>query len=341
MRILIISSTESGIGGKSHHIQALKKYLIKKGHCVETISSDNTPIIPIYKFKNPSFLITSFLKSRFKRNFDIVHAHDLPSAFSLRNMPGKKIMTFHGIFSKQIALTHGKILTKISENYEKECIKWADAITTISKESYDFYKNRSSNIYHIPNGIDIESLEKKIEKKFEKQIIFAGRLSKEKGTFTLLEIAKKLPKDVNLVIIGSGPEEPKIKQISDELENVHFLGLKSKDETISLIRGSDVLIQPSLVEGISSTLLESMACKTPIIASDIPGIRELLEHNKSAILVSPEDSDSFTKEIIQLVQDLEKKEFLSKNGFSEVSKYSWDNIGKLYVTVYENLLKKL
>ena len=340
MRILLISSTESGIGGKSHHIQGLKKYLIKNNHFVETISSDNTPIIPIYKLKNPSFLVTSFLKSRFKRNFDIIHAHDLPSAFSLRCIPGKKVMTFHGIFSKQISLTHGNFLTKISEKYEKESIKWADAITAISKESYEFYKNRSLKIYHIPNGIDIESLEKKVDRRFEQQIIFAGRFSKEKGIFTLLEIAKKLPKDLNLLIIGSGPEETKIKQISKELDNIHFLGLKSKDETISLIRGSDVLIQPSLVEGISSTLLESMACKTSIIASDIPGIRELLENKRTGILVPPQESGSFVEEIVGLFQDQKKQELLTNNSFTEVLNYGWDNIGKLYVDVYENLLNK-
>jgi glycosyltransferase involved in cell wall biosynthesis len=338
MRILLISSTESGIGGKSHHIQALKKYLIKNNHYVETISSDNTPIIPIYKLKNPSFLITSFLKSRFKKNFDIIHAHDLPSAFSLRSIPGKKIMTFHGIFSKQIALTHGKLLTKVSDKYENECIKWADAITAISKESYEFYKNRSPSIHHIPNGIDIESLEKKSDRRFEKQIIFAGRFSKEKGIVTLLEIAKKLPKDFNLIIIGSGPEEPEIKQISNEIDNIHFLGLKSKNETISLIRGSDLLVQPSLVEGISSTLLESMACKTPIIASDIPGIRELLENNRTGILVSPKDVNSFVKKITELSKDYKKQELLSENSFDQVLKYSWDNIGSKYLNLYQSLL---
>lgn len=340
MRILIISSTESGIGGIPHHIQGLKKYLIKNKHFVEIISSDNTPIIPIRGMKNPSFMITSFFKSRFKKNFDIIHAHDLPSALSMRNISGKKILTFHGIFSKQIDHTHGKFLTKISKKYEREAIKWTDTVTAISKESYEFYKDKSLSIYHIPNGIDIESLEKKVDRKFDKQILFAGRLSKEKGIFTLFEIAKQLPKDLNLIIIGSGPEEPKTKQISDELENIHFLGLKDKDETISLIRGSDVLIQPSLEEGISSTLLESMACKTPIIASDIPGIREVLENNKTGILVGTHEINSFVKEIVGLMQDDEKQQWLSNNGYAEVWNYDWENVGRLYLDVYENLIKQ-
>jgi len=338
MRILLISSTESGIGGKAHHIQGLKQYLIKNNHSVEIISSDNTPIIPIHKLKNPSFMITCYLKTMLKKNFDIIHAHDLPSALSLRHIPGKKILTFHGIFSKQIEITHGKILTKISEKYEKKAIGWADAITTISKESYEFYKSKSSKIYHISNGIDIESLEKKDNRKFEKQIIFAGRFSKEKGILTLIEIAKKLPKEINLIIVGSGPEESKIKQISEKFSNIHFLGLKSKDETVALIRGSDLLIQPSWVEGISTTLLESMACKTPIIASDIPGIREVLEHNKTGILIPPNNIRLFVDEIVEIIQNNQKRELLSNNGFIEVLNYNWENIGSQYLNLYQSIL---
>ncbi len=114
--------------------------------------------------------------------------------------------------------------------------------------------------------------------------------------------------------------------------------MKNKYETISLIRGSDVLIQPSLVEGISSTLLESMACKTPIIASDLPGIREVLENNKTGILVSPQEANSFVKEIIELSKDSKKQELLSNNSFAEVLKYNWKNIGCQYLDLYQSLL---
>ena len=338
MRILLISSTETGIGGKANHIQNLKQYLIKNNHFVEIISSDNTPIISINKLKNPSFMITSYFKSMSKKNFDIIHAHDLPSALSFKHTSGKKILTFHGIFSKQIEITHGKFLRKISETYEKQAISWADAITAISKESYEFYKNKSSKIYHIPNGIDIESLEKKTDRLFEKQIIFAGRFSKEKGIFTLLEIAQKLPREINLIIIGSGPEESKVKQISEKFNNIHFLGLKNKNQVIALIRGSDLLIQPSLIEGISTTLLESMACKTPIIASDIPGIREILEHNKTGILVPPNNVDLFVNEIVKTIHNNKTKDLLSNNGFTEVLNYNWENIGAKYLNLYQSLL---
>lgn len=338
MRILIISSTQSGIGGIPHHIQGLTKFLSKTNHHVEIISSDNTPIIPIRGLKNPSFMITSFIKTKFTKKYDIVHAHDLPSALSLRNISGKKILTFHGIFSKQIKLTHGKIATKISEKYENKAIKWADAITAISKESFEFYKNKKSNIYHIPNGIDIESLEKKIDRRFDNQIIFAGRLSNEKGIPTLLEIARNLPKKYNLIIVGSGPEEKKVKEISKTLDNIHYLGLKEKNQTISLIRGSDVLIQPSYVEGISSTILEAIACKIPIIASNLGGNLELLEDQKTGILIDPKNPELIIENISKLLTDTQLSNFISENAFHSVKKYDWNVIGNKYLEIYQSLL---
>ena len=62
---------------------------------------------------------------------------------------------------------------------------------------------------------------------------------------------------------------------------MHYLGYQSKQNLLSLIQGSDLLIQPSLEEGISSTLLEAMACGTCILASNIEGISEIIENNKT------------------------------------------------------------
>ncbi len=72
MKILLISPTFSGIGGIAQHVQGLTKFLKKNGHEVEIISSENTFTIPIKGLKNPSFMVSSFLKAKFKKNQDIV-----------------------------------------------------------------------------------------------------------------------------------------------------------------------------------------------------------------------------------------------------------------------------
>ena len=67
MKILIISPTEKGIGGIAQHVQGFKNFLEQKNHIVEIMSSENTFTIPIKGLKNPSFMISSFLKSKLKK----------------------------------------------------------------------------------------------------------------------------------------------------------------------------------------------------------------------------------------------------------------------------------
>ena len=171
MKILIISPTSSGIGGIAQHVSGLVTFLKKNGHTVKVMSSDNTFTLPIKGLKNPSFMFSSFLKSKFQKGFDIVHAHNIPSAYAMKYIHGKKILTQHGIFSQQIDVLHGKTTGNLSNKFEKNALTWADAITVISKEAYDYYTKLGFNVKQIPNAIDIENLPKEKERKFDKQII--------------------------------------------------------------------------------------------------------------------------------------------------------------------------
>ena len=338
MNILLISPTQSGIGGIAQHVQGLKNFLEKNENSIEIISSENTFTIPVKGLKNPSFMISSFLKTKFKKNFDIVHAHNIPSALAMKNSSGKKILTIHGIFSEQINQLHGKTSGNISKKYEKDALSWADVITVISKESYDYYTSLGYKVIQIPNAIDISSLSFDEDRKYEKQIIFAGRLSKEKGIKTLIEICKKLPQDIHLIIIGDGPEVENIKKLESSQNNIHYLGSKNHQQTISLIKGSDVLVQPSFSEGISTTILESMACKTSIIASNVGGNLELIQDQKSGILVEPTNPEIFCEKIIELMSDKSLRNKLSTLSYENVKKYDWKIIGKQYLELYNSLL---
>jgi len=338
MNILLISPTQSGIGGIAQHVTNLKNFLEKNNNTIEIISSENTFTLPIKGLKNPSFMVSSFLKTKFKKNFDIVHAHNIPSALAMKNSSGKKILTIHGIFSEQIDQLHGKTSGNISKKYEKDALSWADVITVISKESYDYYTSLGYKVIQIPNAIDIPSLSIDEDRKYEKQVIFAGRLSKEKGIKTIIEICKNLPNDIHLIIIGDGPEAENIKKLELSQNNIHYLGSKNHQQTISLIRGSDVLIQPSFSEGISTTILESMACQTVIIASNVGGNLELIKDQESGILVEPTNHEMFCKKIIELISDKSLRDKLSTASYENVKKYDWKNIGEQYLELYNSLL---
>lgn len=340
MKILLISPTQSGIGGIAQHVQGLTKFLKKNSHEVEIISSENTFTIPLKGLKNPSFMISSFLKTKLKKNQDIVHAHNIPAALAMKNSSGKKILSLHGIFSQQIDQLHGKTTGNLSKKYELDALTWADAITVISKEAFDYYSSLGYKVFQVPNAIDISSLPQNQDRRYAKQVIFAGRLSLEKGIDTLIEIGKKLPSDIQLIILGAGPEEQKIKDFAKNYKNIHYLGYQNKKNTISLIQGSDILIQPSLKEGISSTILEAMACNTIVIASNVGGNTELIENGINGIIEEPNDPDSYVKQTITLFENTELQKSLKNQALKTVEKYDWKQVGKLYLEIYESILDK-
>ena len=338
MRVLLISPTSGGIGGIAQHVDGLSQFLTVAGHKVDVISSANTFTIPIKRLKNPSFMLSSFLKTKFKKGNDIAHAHHIVGALSMKNFSCKKILSIHGVYSKNIAQLYGKTTANISKKYEKMALNLVDAITVNSKEGYNYYTEMGFNVVQIPNAIDLNLIPKKSTKQFENQIIFAGRLSKEKGIEILLEAATQLPDNYNLLIAGSGPLEEKVRNLADKKTNVHYLGYQSKQNLLSLIQGSDLLIQPSLEEGISSTLLEAMACGTCILASNIEGISEIVENNKTGLLVEPNNKDELLNKILYLLPKKEKRLNLANEGLEMVKKYDWEVVGKLYLNFYESLL---
>ncbi len=340
MRILIISPTQSGIGGVARAVQNQIKFLKSKGYEVDVISSENTPIIPIKGLKNPSFMISSYLKTKFKKNYDIVHAHNPASALAMKNISGKKILSLWGVFENQVELLHGSTLGKLSGKFERNVLKHADAITVASKDIQKYYSQLGYSSHYIPNGIDLESLPKQEERLYENQIIFVGRLSKEKGILDLLKILEKLPKEVHLIIIGSGPEENKIRKISEKHTNIHYLDYQPNERAVRLIRGSDVLIQPSLIEGgMNTTLLEAMACKTPIITTSLKVYEDDIRHLDTAYCVKPNSPDDLLQALTKLISEKQTRLELSENAYQIALNHSWDEIGKQYVTLYEKLLK--
>ena len=338
MKILQISPTYSGIGGIAQHVRGLENYLKQTDNLVDVLSSDNSFTLPIKGLKNPSFMLSSSLKVKFMKKYDIIHAHNIPSAKAMKNSKGKKILSLHGIFSQQVDELHGKTTGNISKKYEKYALRWADAITVVSKEAFDYYVNLGYPVFQIPNAIDISSLTSNKDRRYQKQIIFAGRLSHEKGINLLIELAHKLPFESDLIILGSGPEEKRIQNLIKTQKNVHFLGYQNKEKTISLIRGSDLLIQPSLQEGISSTILEAMACNTLVVATNIGGNKELITDNETGFLVNSNSTSQIIEKINYVLSNPLKSKVITNNAFTYVKQYDWNVIGKKYLNLYQKIL---
>ncbi len=115
---------------------------------------------------------------------------------------------------------------------------------------------------------------------------FAGRLSPEKGVFTLLEAWKQLSTPIPLLIAGDGPLRPELHAFIERsgLADVHLLGSLPREETIAKLQRARFLVFPSeWYEGFPMTVLESLACGTPVIYSGLGGMNEIIENGSTGI----------------------------------------------------------
>lgn len=158
-------------------------------------------------------------------------------------------------------------------------------------------------------------------------ILFFGRMSGEKGVGTLLEAVRQTP-DIKLKIAGTGPLLVRFK--SECPPNVEFLGFKRGEELRKLIHGASFVVVPSeWYENNPMTIIESLMIGTPVIGSDIGGIPELIEENKTGFTFPPKNPDKL-KETIQKACAVSEAEYermsaaakrFALDNFSEESHY--------------------
>jgi glycosyltransferase involved in cell wall biosynthesis len=314
MKILFIAPKYSGgIGG---HASRVAEKLQEYGFDVKLM---HTSHIPIKKLKNPSFAALSSLKAIVgKEKYDIVHAFNVPSAFAMKYTKAKKkVLSIHGIYSEQVDVLHSKTVSSVAKIAEIKVLKWADKLTTDSKIVKKMYKeklNADFEFFYAP--LDIKKFEKlKNTEKNEKQIIFIGRDSYEKGIDILKEI------------------EPKING------KIIFCTDMKWEDTMENLKASTILVIPSRMESIPQVIKEAFYLKIPIIATNVGGIPELIIDNETGILVPPNDSEILLKNINELLVDNEKVKRLSDAGYEFVmNNLTWEILLPEYVKFYENLV---
>jgi glycosyltransferase involved in cell wall biosynthesis len=343
MRVLMISPRVSGIGGVAQHVSSLIGRLRGMGFDVDYISTENTVHIPVKGLYNPSFSFSSFWKGLYRRvlgvEYDVVHAHNVPSWFCLKASRGRvKVLTQHGVYSQQISFLHGGFFGYIGGRLEKYALKRVDAVTCISKSVYEYYRGIGVNAFYIPNAIDFNDLPSDRVRFYDKQVVFIGRVSLEKGVDTLLKSLEYLGRDVHVLIIGSGTRdmESLINSHANRHPNLHFLGYKPRSECLKILAGSDILVLPSRFEGMPTVLLEAMALKIPIIATRIPGVLDVVD-DSCAILIQPDNPKALAEAINNCLSGY--PEGYISNAYERVKmEFNWDVVSEKYVKLYMDLL---
>ena len=316
-------------------MSGLAACLGRLGYRVGVISSDNTYILNFKGLKNPSFMLTSSLKA-WRNKARVVHANNIPSAPAMKLASAKvRVLTLHGVYAEQVKILHGTILGRAAAYFEKKFMGWADAVTAVSRHAAETYRRMGWEVIHIPNAIDVVEREKIQGIRFgDRQVVYVGRLSREKNVGALLAAAEKIP-DAVFVVVGDGPEAGKLRQQAKGQPNVKFVGQVAHSKALEYIAGSDVFALPSISEGLSTALLEAMSLKTPVVATSVGGNTELVENSVTGLLVEPGDDASFTEAVRKLLDDRKTAQKLSENAYKTArEKYSWEAVLPKYLEVY-------
>ena len=188
-----------------------------------------------------------------------------------------------------------------------------------------------SKTYIKPNFVNIDREVIPFEKR-NNQFIFVGRLDKLKGINILLEAWKEI-KDFDLIICGTGPEEEWCKKFIEEkgISNVQMLGFVENEKVMSIISESKALLLPTqCYEGFPMTIVESLACGTPIIGSDIGNVGSLIEEGVTGLKFKYNSVESLSK-IVRNISDMVSS---SKDKFDD-SYVASANYQKL-LQIYQN-----
>ena len=315
MKFLFISPRFSGgIGG---HAAMLADKLTQNGHQVKKLETTH---LPIKNLKNPSFAVLSSLRSLVDRDsYDIVHGFNIPSAYAMKYAKGKKkVLSVHGVFSEQVDTLHSKSVSSLAKSSESQVLQWPDKLTTDSKATQKLYKEKFDiDFEYLPSPLDTDMFDNlDFTEKIENQIAYVGRDSHEKG----IDILKAAESKIN--------------------GNVVYCTDRSWEDAMKIIKSSSIVVVPSRMESLPTTVKEAFYLNVPVIGTDVGGIPELIKNNETGIIVPPENPSKLAEVVNELLSDKEKAQKLATNGNTFVkNNMTWDVILPKYIKFYENLLK--
>jgi glycogen synthase len=258
---------------------------------------------------------------------------------------------------------------------EKTAIEMADAIIAVSKETKEdvlkYFEVDEEKIKVIYNGINLEeyivtsetsTLDRFGIDKSKPYVLFVGRITRQKGIIHLVNAIKYIDPDTQIVLCAGAPDTPEIaKEMEDSVKavkktrkNVIWIDeMLPKEEVIQLYSHADVFCCPSIYEPFGIINIEAMACKTAVVASAVGGIKEVVVHGETGILVpveqqdkapfEPVDPDTFAKDLAdgvnEVINNNALRESMAEKGRKRVEDhFDWIAIAKQVEALYKSLI---
>jgi glycosyltransferase involved in cell wall biosynthesis len=177
-------------------------------------------------------------------------------------------------------------------------------------------------------------------------ILSVGNLIPQKGFAELLQafsqVQGELP-DVDLVIVGVGPERDRLRRLSSSLglgERVRFLGWQPHDAVLDLQEQASVFCLASVDEGFGLVYLEAMGCGTPVIGSEGEGIADIVIHGENGLLVPPRAPSAIAAALLRILRDDDLRRGLAEAGKQTAGALTWERNAQRHLDLYRRVIEE-
>ena len=337
----------NGFRGGERQTMLLIKSLSERGFKQKLIARNNSElssrcqsIDDLDVIETNLFSLNIFSKTPDKTLF---HFHDSRSfsALYLKSL----FQTFNYIYTRRVQRSPkvNFISKRIYYNADK-IVALSSSIANSLKNSFE----RNLEIEIIPSATTGFSIDKNNSSKIRKDIkesFIVGHIGalddSHKGQNKIIKLAKEAKAnnlDIGFILVGSGRDENILKDKCIDLDNIYFMGqVENIGDYLNIF---DVFIFPSRHEGLGSSLLDALQFGIPIIASNIGGIPELIEHRVNGYLINGNSKDYFSY-LCMLYYDLELRAKISRSNKIKSKYFSIDNMVNSYIKIYHNSFKAM
>ena len=352
------------LGGICEHVHFFAREARRRGHHVDIITSalpgaEAQPHVirlgrsqPVY-FNGSQARITwgfgirkQMRETLRKGCYDIVHVHSpltptLP-ILAIEEAECPVVGTFHTYFDKSnmYRLLNGYLQSRLDSLDAAICVSHS---TTVALERYF-----TAPWQIIPNGIDTDVFHPSVSappaiRKDVPSILFLGRFDPRNGLSTLIDSFRRVKgkgRQAQLVVVGDGPlREHYYKQANGD-QDITFVGAVLEGRP-SYYAHSSIYACPTTKASFGITLLESMACETPIVCSDILGFQDVVVNGREALMTPCGDRDALADALVQLLDDEGLRIQLGTTGRHESMKYSWPRVTSQVLDVYHSVMGRV
>jgi glycosyltransferase involved in cell wall biosynthesis len=343
-------------GGIERHVEELGASLVELGYDVTVFNRNSYSLekpaehrgmslryLPTVSTKHLDAAVASFLStfSALRQRFDIIHYHALgpgiPSFLARYLSKSKVVQTIHGRDGQRDKW--GRFARLVLSLGEWQSAHVPHGTITVSRDLTEFYRHHYGiQTWHIPNGAPSPSHQpaRQIRERFgleaRQYFLFVGRFVPEKAPDQLIQVFKQTRGTTKLVLAGDSSFTEafvaRVRQLAENDPRIVLTGYAYGELLAELYSNAAAFVLPSRLEGLPLTLLEALAYRIPVIASDIPPHREILGHDGTGKHLFPVDDERALQSCLEKVVANLKAEraAIEEVGPAILEPYQWPRV---------------